>query len=110
VAAPTAAELQKLMQRISERVGRQLERKGWLVRDEENTYLDGHLALEPDEEEASLKDLQGHSITYRIALGPHKGRCPFYPRQVRRRCAAHIKDTENHNVAAKNGIRYKKVS
>ena len=55
------------MQRISERVGRQLERKGWLVRDAESTYLDSHLTLEADEEEASLKDLQDHSITYRIA-------------------------------------------
>jgi hypothetical protein len=39
--------------------------------------LDGHLALDADEEEASLKDLQGHSITYRIALGRHKGRKAF---------------------------------
>ena len=77
LAAPTAPELQALVRRISERVGRQLERKGWLVRDQESTYLDSHLALEEDEEEASLKDLQGHSITYRIALGPHKGRKAF---------------------------------
>ena len=49
-----------------------LERKGWLVRDPESTYLDNHLAVEADEEEASLKDLQGHSITYRIALGPRQ--------------------------------------
>jgi hypothetical protein len=26
-----------------------------------------------------LKDLQGHSIKYRIALGPHKGRPAFKP-------------------------------
>jgi hypothetical protein len=40
------------------------------VRDVENSYL----ALESDEDgEDILKDLQGHSITYRIALGPHKG-------------------------------------
>jgi hypothetical protein len=77
VTAPTVSELQTLMQRISERVGRQLERKGWLVRDAESTYLDSHLALETDEEEASLKELQGHSITYRIALGPRKGRKAF---------------------------------
>ena len=31
----------------------------------------------PDEGETSLKDLQGRSITYRIALGPHKGRKAF---------------------------------
>ena len=40
-------------------------------------HLDSNLALDADEEEASLKDLQGHSITYRIALGPHKGRKAF---------------------------------
>jgi hypothetical protein len=47
------------------------------VRDQESTYLDSNLALDAAEEEASLKDLQSHSITYRIALGPHKGRKAF---------------------------------
>jgi ribosomal protein S27E len=74
VPAPTAAELQALLQTISERIGRRLERKGVFVRDAENS----HLALESDEErEDVLKDLQGHSIKYRIALSPHKGRPAF---------------------------------
>jgi hypothetical protein len=36
-----------------------------------------HLTLEPGDTEDALSDLQGHSITYRIALGPHKGRKAF---------------------------------
>jgi hypothetical protein len=48
-----------LVQTISERIGRHLERRGVLVRDAENSYL----ALESAEEgEDALKDLQGHSI------------------------------------------------
>jgi hypothetical protein len=35
------------------------------------------LALEPGATEDALTDLQGHSITYRIALGLHKGRKAF---------------------------------
>jgi hypothetical protein len=70
VAAPTAPELQALVQRISERLGLHLERKESLVRDAESSHLD----LEPGGGEDALSDLQGHSITYRIALGPHKGR------------------------------------
>jgi hypothetical protein len=50
-----------------------LERKGLLVRDVDSS----HLALEPADAEDALTDLQGHSITYRIALGPHKGRKAF---------------------------------
>jgi transposase-like zinc-binding protein/putative transposase len=73
VAAPTAAELQVLVQRISERLGLRLERKGLLVRDAESSHLD----LESGGGEDALSDLQGHSITYRIALGPHKGRKAF---------------------------------
>ena len=62
VTAPTSEELQRL-------VGRQLERKGLLVRDSESS----HLGLESDSDDA-LSDLQGHSIRYRIALGPQRGR------------------------------------
>jgi hypothetical protein len=32
---------------------------------------------EPGSEDNALADLQGHSITYRIALGPHRGRKAF---------------------------------
>jgi len=61
VSAPTWAELQALVQRISARLGRHLERKGLLVRDLESSRL----AFEPGSEDNALADLQGHSITYR---------------------------------------------
>jgi hypothetical protein len=73
LAGPTPAELQALVQRLAERVGRHLERRGILVRDSENSLL----ALEPDADEDALPGLQGFSITYRIALGPQQGRKAF---------------------------------
>ena len=72
VEAPTAAELPRLIAQISQRVGRHLERRGLLVRDAENAYL------EWDSDEASpLDDLAGHAITYRIAVGPNRGQKAF---------------------------------
>jgi hypothetical protein len=50
VAAPTPEELQALVQQISERIGRRLERQGMLVRDAESS----HLAFEPEGEEGAL--------------------------------------------------------
>jgi hypothetical protein len=72
IKAPTVDELGVLVQRISQRVARFLERRGFLVRDEENDYL----ALETSDDEA-MQQLRGHSITYRIAIGPHQGRKVF---------------------------------
>jgi len=61
-----------LVQRIGERVGRHLERRGVLVRDAESAWL------EFDAEQASpMDELAGHSITYRIAIGPNQGRKAF---------------------------------
>ena len=72
IEAPHSAELSRLVGQISERVGRHLERRGLLVRDAENAYL------EWDGEEASpLDDLVGHAITYRVAVGPHRGQKAF---------------------------------
>ena len=72
VPAPTAPEMAALVQRISERIGRHLERRGLLVRDAESAWLDF------DADQASpLDDLAGHSITYRIAIGPNQGRKAF---------------------------------
>ena len=72
--APTSKELNALVATISERVARYLERQGWLARDEQSDHLT--LALE-DEECNTMQQLQGHSITYRIAMGPHAGRKVF---------------------------------
>jgi hypothetical protein len=78
VSAPTRVELQALVQRISERIGRHLERKGLLVRDLDSS----HLALQLGDTEDALCELQGHSITYRVALGPHTGRKAFMLQSV----------------------------
>ena len=66
------AALETLVCVISEGVGRTLERQGLLVRDLESSFL---LSDSPDG--AGFEDLLGHSIIYRIALGPHQGRKAF---------------------------------
>jgi hypothetical protein len=72
VKAPTSAELTQLTHTIAQRVGRFLEHQGLLERDTENSYLSGEaMAAGP------LDELFGHSITYRIAVGPHQGRKVF---------------------------------
>jgi hypothetical protein len=45
--------------------------KGWLARDEQSDHPT--LLLEEGDED-KLQQLQGHSITYRIAMGPQAGR------------------------------------
>ena len=49
------------------RESRLLKKTGFLERDAENSYL----ALEPDDD--AMAQQQGHSITYRIAVGRHNG-------------------------------------
>jgi hypothetical protein len=72
MAPPGEAELQALVERLAERVGRALERRGVLVRDAESTYLElGPTAGGP------IDDLLGHSITYRVAVGPRAGQKVF---------------------------------
>ncbi len=72
VKAPTSNELSQLTHRMAERIGRFLERQGLLERDTENSYL----ALEALDDDP-LHRLLGHSITYRIAVGPNQGRKVF---------------------------------
>jgi hypothetical protein len=69
---PTSTELTQLVHTIASRVGRFLERQGLLERDAENTYL----ATEAVDEDP-MSELLGHSITYRIAVGPQAGRKVF---------------------------------
>ena len=58
VPAPTQSRLTQLVERISQRVGRRLERRGLIVRDYENTWLDW------DGEQASpMAEFAGYSIT-----------------------------------------------
>ena len=72
VKAPTSDELARLTHTIARRVGRFLQRQGLIERDAEN----GHLAGDAVDDE-STAHLQGHSITYRIAMGPQTGRKVF---------------------------------
>ncbi|HEY5568846.1 MAG TPA: IS91 family transposase, partial [Gammaproteobacteria bacterium] len=72
IARPSEAELRALVERLAERIGRSLERQGVLVRDAENSYL----AFDPAAGGA-MDDLLGHSITYRVAVGPRAGQKVF---------------------------------
>jgi hypothetical protein len=65
VKAPTSAELTRLTETLARRIGRYLERQGWLTRDAENSTLAGD-GLEA----GPMQQLLGSSITYRIAVGP----------------------------------------
>lgn len=66
------------------RIGRVLECQGLFVRDRESSYL----TLDPAAGGA-MDDLIGHSITYRVAMGPRSGQKVFtplaWPRSCRRR-------------------------
>jgi len=66
-----AQDLQVLVEDIAGRIGRTLERCGLIERDMENTWLADITAAGP------LDDLLGHSITYRIAVGPRAGQKLF---------------------------------
>jgi len=69
---PTGSELNTLVAKISQRIARHLERQGLLTRDDESSYLT--LDLQDDD---AMTQLQSHSITYRIAVGPQQGRKVF---------------------------------
>ena len=56
---------------IAARIGHALERRGLVERDLENAWLAA------DTEAGPLDDLLGHSITYRIAVGPRAGQKLF---------------------------------
>jgi len=66
-AAPESSDLQQLVEQIAARIGRALERRGLVERDLENGWLATAAEAGP------LDDLLGHSITYRIAVGPRAG-------------------------------------
>ena len=71
VPAPTSVQLQVLVQQIAGRMGRLLERRGLVEHDMENAWL------ATDGPGGPLDDLIGHSITYRIAVGPRAGQKLF---------------------------------
>jgi len=71
VAAPESSDLQMLVEQIAARIGGALERRGLVERDLENAWLAA------DTQAGPLDDLIGHSITYRIAVGPRAGQKLF---------------------------------
>ena len=72
VRAPTTTELAELTHTIAERVGHFLQRQGLLECDDEQRFLAAEAV-----EEGAMDQLMGHSITYRIAVGPQAGRKVF---------------------------------
>ena len=79
VAEPSANELQGLIEQIAARVGQVRERRGLIERDIENACLAAGAEPGPPD------DLIGHSITYRIAVGPRAGQKLFTLQTVARR-------------------------
>jgi hypothetical protein len=75
VKAPTSDELTQLTHAIAKRIARCLERQGLLVRDVDNSYLTADAVDSADDD--PMHHLLGHSITYRIAVGPQQGRKVF---------------------------------
>src|SRR5207248_3373178 len=65
--APSAAELEGLLNRIIQRIVKLLTRTGYLIEEQGMSYL-AHA-----ESDHALTPLQAAACTYRIALGPHAG-------------------------------------
>ncbi|MBT8422928.1 MAG: transposase, partial [Gammaproteobacteria bacterium] len=96
VAAPTRADLARLIEQISQRVARHLERQGWLDCDEDNSYLAWDA-----EQGSTLDDVIGHAVTYRIAVGPHCGQKAFTLQTLP---ASPPGEEEDRNVARNGGF------
>jgi len=73
--APGTTERSQLTHTIAHRIGRFPERQGLLVRDAEQRYL--RLDATEQDPEDSMNQLEGNSITKRIAVGPRQGRKVF---------------------------------
>jgi ribosomal protein S27E len=93
-ARPSVEELQKLTHTISFRIGRFLERNGLLEREVENSYF----TLDFDDN--PLADIQGHSVTYRIAVGKNKGKKVFSLQTL----PPSLDDNQNPNVGNVSGF------
>ena len=77
--APVKDELEDLVQLISQRVGRCLERQGLLEQDTESAWLE----LDPTDEADAMPHILDSSVSYRIAVGPQQGRKAFMIRTLR---------------------------
>jgi len=72
IETPTSIEMNSLLHRISECIARLLEREGYLERDSQ----EGSLLLDGFDDDVS-NELQGSSITSRIAVGSQRGKKVF---------------------------------
>jgi len=97
VPAPTSVQLQVLVQQIAERVGRLLERRGLVERDMENAWLT------TDGPGGPLDDLIGHSITYRIAVGPRAGQKLFTLQTLSANAIPEAEQQGDHRGAVRAG-------
>ena len=80
----TKTEVEDLVQLISQRVGRCLERQGLLEQDTESAWLElDRCRARPREDTDAMPQLLGSSITYRIAIGPQQGCKAFMIRTIR---------------------------
>ena len=73
---PTQSELTGLLARVVKRVLKLLNRRGYLVEDQGQTYLEG------ESEEGALTTLQGAATSYRIGLGPRRGQKVYTLRTI----------------------------
>jgi hypothetical protein len=71
LAAPDAPDLRACAEQFALRAGQTLEKHGLIERDIEDAWLAA------DSEAGPLDDLIGHSIAYRIAVGPRAGQKLF---------------------------------
>jgi Putative transposase len=97
VPAPTSAQLQLLVQQIAERIGSLLEKRDLIERDLENAWLT------VDGPGGALDDLIGHSITYRIAVGPRAGQKLFTLQTLPASAVPEAEQQGDHRGAAQAG-------
>ena len=72
IKAPSHDDMVELVHTISHRIAKYLEKVGLVQRDMENSYLNL-----PIDDEDTLLQLQGASVSYRIAMGPQQGQKVF---------------------------------
>jgi hypothetical protein len=65
--------LEDLVQLISQRAGRLVERLGLLEQDAESAWLD----LDPAHDTDAMPQILGSSVSYRIAAGPQQVKRPL---------------------------------
>ncbi|MEY3006950.1 MAG: hypothetical protein RI942_1292 [Pseudomonadota bacterium] len=78
IKAQAKIDLEQLVQLISQRLGRCLERQGLLEQDSENAWLDH----DPAEDNDAMPQILGSSVSYQIAVGPQQGRKAYMIRTI----------------------------